>query len=1103
MAAILRSGKFLRLFSGVARNLAAGPNKNDETALPPPQGGIFDKNFSTASFSIQNVLPYIGVSDSGHAEDRFPTRLMDTPNRFVGRVSREDIELMAQEIEATEVSHNTMNLLSSQALLAIRLCGSLLDQEQPSARSELVSAIWGLLEKKGITVSVLHYNALLRVHLENGHQFIPDQVLNDMKSAGVTPDKETYQCLISRHCQVGDVEGASKVLQIMKVAGITVNENIFNSLIMGHGESGDLARAHGMLKVMARWGLAPSAETFLTLACTYAKAGDWTGVERVVTESSAQGVNFKDGDYLELIYALCEGGHKEHIGKVLALSHPESDNFGSMVSHLVVRLINCGHDDVAYNLVKYTVDNSCENTGILVCTEFLDQLVYVNRPVTKLLWFVKDMGEQRIMTGGLNKLVELALNQKNFILSSKLSGILVSEGGRIEEEQFCALLKLAVKTKEAEAIMSCVRLGTSLKYVTAELLKSQIFPYLGMLGSWPEVVIANLEEAGLCRSETTTPMVEYLVGQGKTEAASTVAGIFSEHLDPKLKFLTGSTRTHGGAGASCSHLNETHTESEQCNSSSSSSTPAPTVVITDLNQAGLERLLDSGEASLEVRGQAYIRLLEIYSVTGAMEQAVELSRRLKADESLHLPQFYDILGMMAEQQFAPQYLAGYSQPQYPALAYQFDPHLGQFVPMPVMQEYYPHHHHVYTPSFPPVQYHSCGSHETSTAPTTQPTTPMPTLPSTPEPSHSSGPDSLPDTDRLSAAPSFPDSCYNEAGYEYSYEAAVLHRQLKRAITTGAAADGLAAYKAMERLGKGVNVTETSSLVEQLIRADLTVEASEVTRCMLARDTHPLPKIFRFLLNKLATLGSVEEILAIGQYLPTKIKKDVSFDNRLCNAYLSAGRGQEFLEVLVKDLDLAVRSGNEEQINSIKDKFPRGGAMGLLDSHPELLERYTGLAHQFASINYVAPMNVLWTYHFIHGNTELAETIWQDYVKNSNQIMFQKICQVARATGNLEMAFSLVNHLAEADQVTSGARGIAYSCLLDCLCARSQHKKGWEALKEALKQKVALSDINRTALVRLKQGLEEEGERFPYQIPPKNAKKDFESRSISPVDWNEM
>ena len=127
------------------RNLAAGPNKTDDQGVVPQQL-LFDKNFSTST-TVQNVLPYIGVSDSGHAEDRFPTRLMDTPNRYcslmiyvligvfqdmqknfyvpsfsrlVSRVSREEIELMAEEIEATEASHNTAQLLASQALLAIR-----------------------------------------------------------------------------------------------------------------------------------------------------------------------------------------------------------------------------------------------------------------------------------------------------------------------------------------------------------------------------------------------------------------------------------------------------------------------------------------------------------------------------------------------------------------------------------------------------------------------------------------------------------------------------------------------------------------------------------------------------------------------------------------------------------------------------------------------------------------------------------------------------------------------------------------------------------------------------------------------------------------------
>ena len=71
MAAILRSGKFLRLFSGVARNLAASSGKNEDNGLVPAHGLSFDRNFSQANFSIQNVLPYLGVSDSGHAEDRY------------------------------------------------------------------------------------------------------------------------------------------------------------------------------------------------------------------------------------------------------------------------------------------------------------------------------------------------------------------------------------------------------------------------------------------------------------------------------------------------------------------------------------------------------------------------------------------------------------------------------------------------------------------------------------------------------------------------------------------------------------------------------------------------------------------------------------------------------------------------------------------------------------------------------------------------------------------------------------------------------------------------------------------------------------------------
>jgi len=1112
MAAILRSGKFLRLFSGVARNLAAGTGKNDENGLLPQHGLLFDKSFSQTSFSIQNVLPYIGVSDSGHAEDRFPTRLLSTPNRYLGRVSKDEIELMILEIEATEadVKSGTMNLLSSQALLAIRLCGSTLDQEMPSVRSSMVSKIWSMLKAKGISTTVVHYNALLRVHLENGHQFSPEEVLDDMNVQGVSPDKETFQCLISRYCQEGNIDGSSKVLQMMKAQGIKVNENIFNSLILGHGEAGDMARSHGMLKVMKQWGLTPSQETYLTLACAYAKHGDWHNVEKVMAESQAQGLGFDDGDYLELIFVLSEGGHKEYIGKLLALTHPETERFSSMASHLVVRLVNSGHDDVAYNLVQYTVDQSCEEGGREVCTEFLEQIVRVGRPVTKLLWIVNDMAEKKLLTGGLNKIVEIAIKHKNFGLSIKLADILVAEGGKLNENSFNDLLKISLKNRADEDVLSCAKIGHKLGFLTPEVLKKQVFPHVD---SWPELVVTSLEEVGVGRDITVTPMVEWLVGQGKTEAAGTVAGIFPEYVDNKLKFLTAASKS---VNSVCNHFHEGPKFERSTPPQPSTAPPPPphateTINVGSLSQTELESYLSSTSLSTETRGQVYMRLLEMFSATGAVDQAIQLSRRLKSEETLHLPQFYDMFGYLMESQFNPP-----TQYPYGMQAYTFNPQLNQFVPVnampvPVVHHGYatpPYPHMVPQPFYMPSQdtyttpdrsEHASGMatpHSTVSGistPSQDPPVPgmvTPPYTTSPRPSVSG-----------SMTPVYAESCYTES-YEFSFEAGVLHRQLKRALNSGKVEDGLAAYKAMERLGRIVNVTETSALVEQLIKSNMMKEAGDITRSMLVRDTHPLPKIFRFLLNKLAVSGSVEEILSIGQFLPTKIKKDVSFDNRLCNAYLSAGRGQEFLEVLVKDLESAIASNDTEKVNNVKDKFPRGGAMGLLDTHPELLDRYTTLATKFASIDYVAPMNVLWTYHFIHGNVDIASSIWQNYVRFSNQIMFQKVCQVARATGNIDLAFGLVKHLSEADQVTSGARGIAYSCLLDCLCASNEHQKGYTALKEALDKKVALEDINRTALVRLKQGLEEEGHVFPYSIPPKNTKKDFE-RSLSPIDWNEM
>lgn len=192
-------------------------------------------------------------------------------------------------------------------------------------------------------------------------------------------------------------------------------------------------------------------------------------------------------------------------------------------------------------------------------------------------------------------------------------------------------------------------------------------------------------------------------------------------------------------------------------------------------------------------------------------------------------------------------------------------------------------------------------------------------------------------------------------------------------------------------------------------------------------------------------------------------------------------------MLTAELDEVISSKDftEERVQSLKDKFPRGGAMGLLESNPELVDSYTSLAHKFLILGYVAPMNVLWTYHFIGGRHDLAAPLWDKYVKTCPQIMFQKVCQTARATSNPDLAHRLVHLLENAVTVTVGARGIAYSCLLDVLTARKEYVRGVQAVKEALESGIKIDDINRTALKRLKEGLEETTDQtFPFQIPKK-------------------
>lgn len=67
--------------------------------------------------------------------------------------------------------------------------GELVPEELPEQRTLLVQKIWSVLTERGIAMDISHYNALLRVYIENQHPFSPAQFLTELENKGLQPNR--------------------------------------------------------------------------------------------------------------------------------------------------------------------------------------------------------------------------------------------------------------------------------------------------------------------------------------------------------------------------------------------------------------------------------------------------------------------------------------------------------------------------------------------------------------------------------------------------------------------------------------------------------------------------------------------------------------------------------------------------------------------------------------------------------------------------------------------------------------------------------------------------------------------------------------------------
>ncbi|XP_054976642.1 leucine-rich PPR motif-containing protein, mitochondrial isoform X2 [Sorex araneus] len=444
---------------------------------------------------------------------------LDNSVRRTGRIPRS----LLQKVFSSTCRAGTPG--GSQVLLLLRSCGSLLPELQLSERTALAHKIWDKLKELGAVYDVSHYNALLKVYLQNEHRFSPTDFLAQMEKANVQPNRVTYQRLIAAYCHAGDIQGASTVLGFMKTKDLPVTEAVFSALVTGHARAGDMENAENIFSVMREAGIEPGPDTYLALLSAYAEKGDIDRVKQTLEKVEKSDLYLMDRDLLQLIFSFSKAGHPQHVSEILSRITYER-RYIPDVMNLILLLVTEKMEDTALE-VLLACPVSREDSGSDFGSFFLRHCVAVDTPAEKLRDYCRKLKEARMHTSALQFTLYCALAANKLGLAKTLMKALAEDGFPLRTHYFWPLLVAHQKEKNVQGVVEVLQgmqeVGVS---PDQETYVSYVFPAFESVAR----ARAVLQERGCLPDLTVFSLAEL-----RSEAAS-------GNLDFVLSFLKSNTQ---------------------------------------------------------------------------------------------------------------------------------------------------------------------------------------------------------------------------------------------------------------------------------------------------------------------------------------------------------------------------------------------------------------------------------------------------------------------------------------------------------------------------------------------------------------------------------
>uniref|UniRef100_A0A452SC02 Leucine-rich PPR motif-containing protein, mitochondrial n=1 Tax=Ursus americanus TaxID=9643 RepID=A0A452SC02_URSAM len=464
MAALLRPARWL-LRAGAAprlplslRLLAGGLSRSHASpCLPaaragPVAGGLLNQaRLYAIAAEKKNYLQEEPASSHRRNASQFDWALMRLDNsvRRTGRIPK---TLLQKVFDNTCLSGSPGG---NQALLLLRSCGSLLPELQLSERTEFAHRIWDKLQKLGTVYDVSHYNALLKVYLQNEYKFSPTDFLAKMEEANIQPNRVTYQRLIAAYCNMGDIEGASKILGFMKTKDLPVTEAVFSALVTGHARAGDRENAENILTVMKEAGIEPGPDTYLALLNAYAEKGDIDRVKQTLEKVEKSDLYLMDRDLLQIIFSFSKAGYSQYVPEILEKITYERRYIPDAMN-LILLLVTEKLEDTAFQILlacPVSREDSLSDFGGF----FLQHCVAMNTPAEKLKDYCKKLKESQMHTSPLQFTLQSALLANKTDLAKALMKALKEEGFPVRTHYFWPLLVGHQKGKDVQGIIEVLK----------------------------------------------------------------------------------------------------------------------------------------------------------------------------------------------------------------------------------------------------------------------------------------------------------------------------------------------------------------------------------------------------------------------------------------------------------------------------------------------------------------------------------------------------------------------------------------------------------------------------------------------------------------------